>query len=299
MALGTWGLSGDAYGAVTEADAELVIGRALDIGFTLFDTCDAYAGGKTERLLGRLLRGKDDVVIVTRGGLDRTTDPPRKRFDKAWLLERVKASAKRLAVDAVPVYLLHNPSPDALVIGEAIDAMAAAKKDGLVQHWGVSCGDVDVAKIALDRGAEVVEMAYNLFHARDVHRVAGELMLTRAGLLARSTLAHGLLAGLWSKAHEFAEGDTRRERWTRLELEKRIGQLDAVRYLVRGDVHTMRAAATRFVLANHLVSAAILGPRTVTQLEQLVRETGAGPRYIPDADLAELPRTLDRVGIAS
>jgi aryl-alcohol dehydrogenase-like predicted oxidoreductase len=65
------------------------------------------------------------------------------------------------------------------------------------------------------------------------------------------------------------------------------------------DVLTMRGAAVRFVLANHIVSAAVLGPRTVEQLEQLVRETGGGPRYLSDEDLRQLPRALDRVGISS
>ena len=55
----------------------------------------------------------------------------------------------------------------------------------------------------------------------------------------------------------------------------------------------------RFTLANHIVSAAVLGPRTVEQLEQLVRETGGGPRYLPDDDLASLHRSLQRVGIQS
>jgi aryl-alcohol dehydrogenase-like predicted oxidoreductase len=93
--------------------------------------------------------------------------------------------------------------------------------------------------------------------------------------------------------------DHRSERWTRLELERRIEQLDAVRYLVRGDVQTMRAAAVRFALANHLVTSAVLGPRSTLQLEQLVREVGSGPTYIPDHDLAALPRALARVGIST
>ena len=61
--------------------------------------------------------------------------------------------------------------------------------------------------------------------------------------------------------------------------------------------HTLRGAAVRFVLANHNVSAAVLGPRTKEQLEQLVRETGGGPRYIHDDDLRQLPRALDKIGI--
>jgi aryl-alcohol dehydrogenase-like predicted oxidoreductase len=59
----------------------------------------------------------------------------------------------------------------------------------------------------------------------------------------------------------------------------------------------MRAAAVRFVLANQMVSTAVLGPRSTTQLEELVREVGAGPVYMRDADLARLPHALDVVGI--
>jgi aryl-alcohol dehydrogenase-like predicted oxidoreductase len=124
-------------------------------------------------------------------------------------------------------------------------------------------------------------------------------MVAGTGVLARSTLAYGLLAGMWTKDREFPEGDHRTQRWSKLELERRVGQLDAVRYLVRGDVLTMRGAAVRFVLANHLVTSAVLGPRTVLQLEQLVRETGSGPTYLPDEQLSSLSVALKRVGIAT
>jgi aryl-alcohol dehydrogenase-like predicted oxidoreductase len=62
-------------------------------------------------------------------------------------------------------------------------------------------------------------------------------------------------------------------------------------------VRTLRSAALRFVLANSLVSSAVLGPRTVEQLDELVSETGMGPLYLPDDDMAQLPRELLRVGI--
>jgi len=306
LGLGTWGLSGEAYGPVDARDGERVIARALDIGITLFETCDAYGGGQMEHTLGRMLEGatssstavENEAVVVTRVGVDRTTEPPYKHFDRAFLEQRIEASRRRLRRDALQVVLLHNPSADALAIGEAADAMNAFCARGWVRHWGVSAGDMDVARVAIDKGAQVLEMAYNLFHARDVHVVAGDLMVSRVGLLARSVLAHGLLAGMWSKEREFAAGDHRADRWTRLELSRRVEQLSAVKYLVRGDVLTMRAAAVRFVLANPHVSAAVLGPRTEEQLTQLVRETGSGPRYLPDADLAELPKALERVGIS-
>ena len=74
-------------------------------------------------------------------------------------------------------------------------------------------------------------------------------------------------------------------------------QIAAVSFLVHGDVQTMRAAAVRFVLANRIVSSAVLGPRSVTQLEDLVREVGMGPVYLRDEDLMRVPRALENLGI--
>jgi aryl-alcohol dehydrogenase-like predicted oxidoreductase len=297
MALGTWGLSGDGYGPVDEPEQERVVQRALEMGISLIDTADAYGAGRMERLLGRALRNRGDVVVVTKGGTDRATSPARKRFDAAYLRERVEASLRRLARGRVDVYLLHNPSEAVIDAGEAVDALLELKSEGKIGHWGVSAGDVATGRAALRRGAEVIELPYNLTHAAELHRLAGEIMVRGAGVLARSTLAHGLLAGSWGKDKEFSDGDHRGERWTRTEIERRIEQLASVRFLVHGDVATMRAAAIRFVLANNIVSAAVLGPRSVEQIEDIVREVGMGPVYLRDEDLMRLPRALQAVGI--
>lgn len=299
LSLGTWGLSGDGYGPIDAGVAEKTVARALEMGFSLFETSDAYGGGAMEVLLGKALAGDagKNAVVVTKVGTDRTTEPPRKRFEGAYLKERVRFSAKRLGRERIEVVLLHNPSAEVLLHGEAVDAILELKKEGLVGHFGVAVGDAEVGRAAIDKGAEVIELAYNLMHPIDLHRLAGDAMVAGTGILARSVLAHGLLTGLWTKEREFPSEDHRADRWTKLELERRIDQLAAVRFLVRGDVQTLRGAAVRFVLANHLVSSAVLGPKSVEQLEQLVRETGSGPRYIADEDLSALPRLLAKVGI--
>lgn len=299
LSLGTWGLSGDAYGKVEEADAEKVIRRAIDIGVDLVDTCDAYGAGKMEALLGRVLRDHPDVRVVTRAGTDRTIEPAKKRFDKEWLTLSAERSIKRLGRDAIDLFMLHSPSSHALARGEATSTLEDLKKAGKIRHWGASVEDIDAARAAIDKGAEVLSMPYNLFHQIDVHRISGDVMVTRVGLMVHSVLAYGLLAGTWTKERQFEPGDHRNERWTRLELEKRVSQLDAIRHLVKGDVPSLRGAAVRFALSNHIVGTVVLGPRTEEQLEQLVRETGGGPRYLPDDDLASLHRTLQRVGIPS
>src|SRR5262249_46159827 len=123
LAIGTWGLAGEAYGKVEEADAERVLQRAIEVGFSGIDTADAYGAGKMERLAGRMLRDHPDLVVVTKGGIDRTTDPPRKCFDPDFLRGAVERSCKRLGVEALPLYLLHNPTPETLHGGEPVVLM--------------------------------------------------------------------------------------------------------------------------------------------------------------------------------
>ncbi|MGH7328702.1 MAG: aldo/keto reductase [Polyangiaceae bacterium] len=296
MALGTWGISGDGYGKVDDAEAENTLRRALDFGVTLFDTSDAYGAGEAEALLGRVLP-KSGVQVVTKGGTDRTSEPARKRFDEEFLRASVLRSIKRLRREQLDVYLMHNPSVSCLNAGAAIHTLDQFKKEGLIAHWGVAAGDAEVAVAAIAQGASVIELAYNVFHSIDLNRIAGEVMVNGTGILARSVLGYGLLADTWTKARQFEEGDHRADRFTKDDLERRIDQLDLLRYMVKGDVKTMRGIAVRFALSNSLVSSAILGPKSPRQLEQLVRETGSGPIYLPDADLAVLQRKLIRAGI--
>ncbi len=297
MALGTWGLSGDGYGPVSPAERDRVLARALEVGVSLVETADAYAGGNMEIAVGRAVAERRDVVVVTKGGTDRATSPARKRFDAAYLRASVGRSMKRLGREPIDVYLLHNPSQNAIESGEAVDALLEMKREGMIAHWGVSAGDVEVGRAALRKGAEVIELAYSLVHSSDLHRLAGEIIVSGAGVLARSTLGYGLLAGGWDARREFPPGDHRADRWTQPELERRIEQLAALRFLVRGDVPTLRSAAVRFVLSNQIVSSAVLGPRNVEQLEDIVREVGMGPIYLGDDDLMRIPRALQSVGI--
>jgi aryl-alcohol dehydrogenase-like predicted oxidoreductase len=301
LGLGTWGLSGDAYGPVEAREQERVLARALEMGVNLVETADAYGAGRMEQRIGRAIQAYDGIVVVTKGGIDRSTTPPRKRFDSEYLREAVDRSRRRLSRDRLDVYLMHGPPLSAVASsdGDAIGALLELKAAGKIGHWGVSTGDVATGRAALRAGAEVVELAYNLVHPTDMHRLAGEIIVAGAGVLARSTLAYGLLSGTWSRDREFDAGDHRAQRWTKLELERRLEQLAALRFLLSRDVPTLTAAAVRFVLSNTIVSSAVLGPRSVEQLEDVVRGVGMGPVYLRDAELARLPRALEAVGIDS
>jgi aryl-alcohol dehydrogenase-like predicted oxidoreductase len=309
LSLGTWGLSGEAYGAVESAERDRVIDRALELGITTFETADVYGRGAIEKCLGERLAEKAGTFVVTKIGTFRppppeqaTPDTPQgtyKRFDAAHLRESVARSRERLRRDKIDVVLLHNPSATTMSRGEAAAVMKELKNAGAVGAWGVSAGDSYVARTALSHGAEVIEVPYNVFFSRELHDLGADLTRAGAGVLARSVLSYGILAGQFAPSHNFADDDHRSARWTRPEFETRLRQLDALRPLVTGDVLTLRAAALRFVLSNEMVSSAVLGPRSVAQLEQLVREAGTEPPYLSSDALAQLANDLTRAGVVT
>jgi aryl-alcohol dehydrogenase-like predicted oxidoreductase len=298
LALGTWGLSGEPYGPVTDETADATINRAVELGVTMFDTSDAYGKGAMEERLGRLLEPHvATTYVLTRHGVDRSHEPPRKRFDPAHLAAALDRSRERLRRECVDLYVLHNPSAETLGGGELQAFLRELKEKGKVRAWGASVGDASAGKAALEAGAQAISIAYNVFFANDLHALSDLLVEKKAGVFAHSVLGYGLLAGMWAAGKTFAENDHRRERWSARDLRARLHHLGAVRSLLGGDVLTMRSAALRYVLANERVSAAILGPRNVSQLEQLVREAGAPP-YLDAERLGKLPQRLRDVGLS-
>ena len=302
LCLGTWGLSGDGYGPTTEAQAERVVDRAIELGIDLFETADVYGRGSMERLLGLRLDAKTTRVITKLGTFrsdarDGPEPPAEKHFDAESLRRAFDASRDRLRREKIDVVLLHNPDARALAERDGPNLLKQLVDEGLVGSWGVAAGSVAVARAAIAQEADVVQLAYNPFVAHDLHVLSDDLLDGRVALLARSVLAHGLLTGHWGPDRTFEPDDHRARRWSQAALQRRLRQLDALRPLVGGDVLSLRAAALRFALSNAVVTSVVLGPRTRRQLDTLVREAGSGPPYLLDTQLAQLPIRLKRFGV--
>jgi aryl-alcohol dehydrogenase-like predicted oxidoreductase len=172
LCLGTWGLSGDGYGHVDEADQNTVIERALALGVTAFDTSDSYARGEMETRLGRLLEPHAEAIVLTKIGTDRSVTQPVKRFDAEYLESAAQKSRERLK-RKIDVLLLHNPSSVALEKPHVAEALARLVEQGVAKAWGVSIGNAEVGKAAIERGAQVLELAYSAFHPQDLAGRAG------------------------------------------------------------------------------------------------------------------------------
>ena len=299
LGLGTWGLSGESYGPVSDAGLVQVLEAATDEGCTFFETAACYREGRVETCLGQLARGhgRDRLVLSTRIGVDRSVQPPRKRFETAWINEACEASLRRFDTDHVDVLVLHNPRLATVQQGAAIDALVRLRQAGKTRLVGVSIGAVEVGRAALACGVDVLVLPYNLLHPGILHELSGEIAARETAVVVRSPLAYGLLADTWDGDRPFSEDDHRHQRWTSEELARRIRQRDAARLLVHAHVRSLREAALRYVLANGLVSVVVPGARTSEQARQNARSADVLP-YLLEDDLARLGQALARGDVA-
>lgn len=299
MALGTWGLCGDGYGPVDNREQDAVIDRALTFGINLFETADIYGQGAMERKLGQRLPGDGTTYVVTKIGTDMEAEPHRKRFDPEFLEQSFAQSQERLHREKLDVVLLHNPSVETIKRGEATALMQQLVDNDKLTAWGVSAGSSEVIYALLGDGPKpaIVQVAYNAFMTRDFDEVQYDLEEEDIGVLARSVLAHGLLAGYWMPDKEFSTGDHRKDRWTTDQLKRRLNQLKALNTVVGRKIPSKRAAALRYVLDNPRIGSAVLGPRSVMQLTQLVREGSVKTPFIEPHSKGRLESKMYDLGV--
>ncbi len=250
-----------------------VVLRARSLGVTTFETADIYGAGAVEECLGELLSADSSTLVVTKIGTDSSTQPPRKRFEVAWLEQRLAQSRRRLGPYLRCVALLHNPS---FIRSEVVELMHREVERGEIQCWGVSAGSPEVAVEAVTAGAQVLEIPLNLLWTEEYAAVAALIQHSQVGLLARSVLAHGLLGRHFPTGHQFAASDHRSIRWSAEDLAVRLRQADHLHAHADVTSTTLRALALRYVLSSPGVSSVVLGPRNTLQLDQLVRDATPG-----------------------
>ncbi len=270
LVLGTWGLAGLGYGAVDEGTLEAVVSRAAEHGVTLVDTAEHY--GSVLVQLAPLLAKLPQVGLMVRVGVRLVDGRLVRNLARERVSDGVRTTVAASGRPRLDVALLHTPTPEELREGGCVEAMRECVRAGLVRTWGASVTGVPEAHAAIDAGALVVALPFHAFHQPVFRAIASRARGRGVRVIAHSVLAYGLLAGRWSPGHRFADDDHRAERWTPAELTTRIEHLELLKRLVRGEVHGLRSAALRYVLDQDGITAAIVGPRSVAQLDELVRD---------------------------
>lgn len=248
---------------VTNNDA--IISKAIEGGINLFDTADLYEKGENEKLVGQALKGRrKDVFISTKVG-NRWKDDgsgwdwcPRKEY----ILKAVDASLKRLQTDYIDLYLLHGGTMDD-PMDESIEAFERLVDIGKIRSYGLSSIRPNVIREFVNRSHIAAVMTqYSLLDRRPEEETLNLLMKKNIGVLARGSMASGLLID--KTASDYLDLKA-------TEVEKIVK--DIKRNLPEGK--SSAEAAVRYVTDNPAVTTAVAGIRTIDQLEDALSSANA------------------------
>ena len=297
IALGTWGLAAKSYGPVDASRFEETVKAAWDAGVTTYDLAPLWGDGEAERRTALALgEHLNDAILVGRAGHVKIEGRILAQFDTYIVVQEVDAALRRLGRGHLDVLLLHQPPTKVLGSHLFDKSITQLKQEGKIRAWGVSVASLADAELAIERGAEVISFTHNLLAPDDLLDLAPKLAQEGVGVLARSPLMHGMLAGLWTKDTKFPESDHRSRRWAEPAFATRLAQIERLRFLVRPEekdgIPDLATAALRYALVTPLVSAAVVGARTPEQIQHAVRCLPTTPE-MPFFQQADLERLAD------
>jgi aryl-alcohol dehydrogenase-like predicted oxidoreductase len=207
VGLGTWQLGAD-WGDVSEDDALAVLEASADAGVTFFDTADVYGDGRSEQVIGRFIKGRDDITVATKLGRRADQVPENFTLDnfRAW----TDRSRRNLGVDTLDLVQLHCP-PSATVDADATyDALDTLVAEGAIAAYGLSVETCDQALSAIARPhVASIQIILNAFRLKPLDAVLPAALQAGVGIIARVPLASGLLSGKYDERTTFAADDHR------------------------------------------------------------------------------------------
>jgi aryl-alcohol dehydrogenase-like predicted oxidoreductase len=281
-----------------------MVHRALDAGINLFDTADGYGLGDSEEILGRAVADRRDrALVATKCFFPHDADVNRRGGSRRWIVRACDESLRRLGLDYIDLYQLHRLDPTTDV-EESLGAMTDLVRAGKVRMVGTSAITAH----------ELVELQWAVERTRCVRPVSEQPMysiFTRAveravlpacqrygvGTIVYGPLNGGWLAGKYARAAppekgtRAARGFYSKQWWDfeRAEIQRKLDLVDALTALAHRAGFSLAHLALAFTLAHPGVTAAIIGPRTLAQLDDLI--AGAHVRLGDDV-LDEIDRLV-------
>ncbi len=275
VGFGAWQIGGNAhgnsYGPTDDRTSKLAIEKALEMGCNFFDTADVYGHGHSEQLLGEVLSGRrEDVIIATKVGGDFYHGTPRMNFNSDYVAFALERSLERLQTDYVDLYQLHNPQVQLIKNPKLYEPLEKLKDEGKIRHYGISVHDPQEGIEAVRHGRpESVQAVFNILR-QDAKRSLFQAMREKdVGIIAREPLSNGFLAGKVGADSSFPKGDIRRDFPTSYKIQV-TGAVEKLMFL-QSKHRTMAQACLRFILDHKEVSTVIPGIKSVEQAEEDMR----------------------------
>jgi aryl-alcohol dehydrogenase-like predicted oxidoreductase len=275
----------------SEEEAFRIMDAAWSLGITMFDTADAYGGGRSETMIGNWMSSRGHRPQLT----TKTFNPMHRGKDhglsRSRMTRQIETSLDRLGVDQVDLYLAHEFDPDT-PIEETVATFAGLVEAGLTKAWGVSNFDAEQLRSVLAFGQPAaVQNSYSLLERGDEAGVLGLCFEFGIAYTPFSPLAGGWLTGKYKRDEVAPAGSRMALRpgpYEHLRTERTFEALDRFAEIAERRGTDVSTLAIAWLLAQPIVTAVVVGPRRPEHLEPALR-AAESPLSKTEADeLAEL-----------
>jgi aryl-alcohol dehydrogenase-like predicted oxidoreductase len=268
-----------AMGNPDHDDSIRIIHRALDAGINFVDTADVYSNGESEVIVGKALKGRrDDVVLASKVHYPMGDDPNHRGNSRRWIITSVENSLRRLQTDHLDLYQIHRPDPT-VDVEETLSALTDLVHSGKVRTIGAStfpASDIVEAQwVAERRGLErfrTEQPPYSIINRSIEREVLPVAQRYGMGTLVWSPLGQGLLTGRYRKGKQAVthRGGTMPQHFGD---ERKLDVVEQLIPLAEKAGLPMTHLAMAFAIAHPAVTSALVGPRTMEQLDDLLAGT--------------------------
>jgi aryl-alcohol dehydrogenase (NADP+) len=268
------------FGGIANADHDdciRITHKALDFGINFIDTADAYSKGESEVIVGKALKGRrDNIVLATKAHLPMGDDPNQRGNSRRWLTRALEASLRRLQTDHVDLYQIHRPAPDT-DIEETLSALTDLMRAGKVRAIGSSTFPaseiVEAQWIAERRGLarfRAEQPPYSILNRGVEREVLPACQRYGMGALVWSPLAMGMLTGRYRKGQPQPDSGRVKRFPKQMGDERRLEAVEQLIAIAEQAGLPLTHMALAFVIAHPGVTSAIIGPRTMAQLDDML-----------------------------
>jgi aryl-alcohol dehydrogenase-like predicted oxidoreductase len=293
---GAWGIGGSQWGGADDDESSQALNRAIDLGLNFVDTALAYGNGRSERVVGRVVRERPETIYVA------TKVPPKNLIwpapdgvpvEAVYPGEHVRACAERslanLGFERIDLLQLHVWSDEWTDQGDWRETVDELRSSGRVGHFGISINDHQPSNglRVIESGAvDTVQVIYNVFDQSPEDELFPACREHGVGVIARVPLDEGGLTGTIGPDTEFPDGDFRSSYFRgdrKREVQERVRAIAADLGIAEEEVAEI---ALRFVLSEPAVSAVIPGMRSIRNVERNVATSDG--RGVPEGWRAKL-----------